>query len=179
MSMISRKNAPVVLLSGLILMGATLLAAPVFPGAEDAAAQQPQPGAEQASPPRPDTVDLVFEREVFTYPTYQRRNPFIPLVGGAEGGPRYEDLALLGIIESPDPELSVALFGLRSEMQGGDREQGQLPQTYRVRRGDVLGNVRILDIQEKLVVVEVDEFGLTEQRIMELQRTGSGQGGLS
>ena len=49
--------------------------------------------------------------------------------------------------------------------------------TYRVRRGDRLGNIRILQIQGTRVVVEVEEFGMREQRIMELQRPG--QGGLS
>ena len=41
--------------------------------------------AQQQIPP--DTAALVFEREVFGYPTYERRNPFVTVVSGSEGGP--------------------------------------------------------------------------------------------
>jgi hypothetical protein len=134
------------------------------------------PVASQESPPPPqttqgpDTTTLVFEREVFVYPTYQRRNPFTPLLTGDEAGPRFEELRLIGVLFSSDPAKSVALFGPRVASEGP-------MQTYRVRRGDTLGNIRVLEIQRSRVVVEVVEFGLTEQRIMELQRPG--QGGLS
>jgi hypothetical protein len=117
-------------------------------------------------------VDLVFDREVFVYPQYQRRNPFSPLVSGDAAGPRFEGLQLMGVIYSPDPDKSVALFGPRAGQASADAVK-----TYRVRRGDQLGNIRILQIQETRVVVEIEEFGMREQRIMEMQRPG--QGGLS
>jgi hypothetical protein len=128
--------------------------------------QQPPP------PLPPDTADLVFEREVFFYPQYERRNPFRPLLDGAEGGPRFEEIRLIGVIFSPNPDLSVALFGPRAGQ--GEAEEQAARRTYRARRGEQLGNVRILEIHEARVVVEVEEFGLTEQRIMELQRPGQG-----
>ena len=119
---------------------------------------------------RPDSATLVFEREIFLYPRYQRRNPFAPLVTGDAVGPRFEGLQVLGILYSPQPGASVALFGPRAEQTA----EPEAMQTYRVRRGDQLGNVRILQIQETRVVVEIEEFGMTEQRIMELQRPGQG-----
>jgi hypothetical protein len=125
-----------------------------------------------ASPQVQDSVDLVFEREAFVYPLYERRNPFAPLLRGNESGPRIEEIKLIGIIYSSNPDLSVASFGPKTG-QGGE---GSGVQSYRVRRGDILGNVRILEIQETRVVVQIEEFGMTEQRIMELQRPG--QGGL-
>ncbi|MFH1765873.1 MAG: hypothetical protein ABIF09_16925 [Gemmatimonadota bacterium] len=125
------------------------------------------------SPPqRPDSVDLVFQREAFFYPGYERRNPFAPLQRGNESGPRIEDIRLIGIIYSSNPDLSVASFGPRTSPAG----EGSGVQSYRVRRGDTLGNIRILEIQQRRVVVQIEEFGQTEQRIMELQRPG--QGGL-
>ncbi len=125
------------------------------------------------SPPQPrDSVDLVFQREAFSYPGYERRNPFAPLRRGNQAGPRIEEIRLIGIIFSSNPDLSVASFGPRTG-QGGE---GTGVQSYRVRRGDILGNIRILEIQQRRVVVQIEEFGQTEQRIMELQRTG--QGGL-
>jgi len=134
-------------------------------------------GAQDTPPPvspavRPDSVDLVFEREAFFYPRYERRNPFAPLLVSDESGPRFEEIQLVGIIYSTNPDLSVASFGSRLT-QTVDGSGGQ---SYRVRRGDTLGNVRILEIQQTRVVVQVVEFGLTEQRVMELQRPG--QGGL-
>ena len=71
--------------------------------------ENPAPGG-PAGPPAPPT-ELVFEREVFQYPAFERRNPFRALVGNLAGGPRSEQLNLRGIIWSAEPGLSVALFG--------------------------------------------------------------------
>ena len=124
------------------------------------------------SPPQqvPDSVDLVFEREIFVYPRYERRNPFTPLIAGDRAGPRFEELQLIGVVLSTNPENSIAVFG--PSVRAGVREGAG--RSYRVRRGDTLGNIRILEIQQTRVVVEVEEFGLTEQRIMELRRPGQG-----
>lgn len=127
-------------------------------GAVPASAQQPGQEGE---------VELVFEREIFTYPAYERANPFAPLVGDASG-PRFEDLRLLGIIHSPDPDRSVVLFGAGG---GGNQQSGR---TFRVRRGDVLGNTRIVEVQPTRVIVEVEEFGVTEQHVMELRKRVEG-----
>lgn len=143
---------------GLVLLAAVGM---IFPAVVNA--QQPPP---------PDTASLVFEREVFTYPTFERRNPFVQVVSGSEGGPRFEELQLIGVIFSPNPDLSVALLGPRGGGPGGEQQQAR--RTFRARRGEQLGNVRILEIQQTRIVVEVEEFGLTEQRIMELQRPGQG-----
>ncbi len=148
---------------GLILLSGLLIFGPAV-----ARAQQP---------PQADTANLVFEREVFTYPVYQRRNPFIRVVSGNEAGPRFEEVQLYGVIFSPDPGLSVAVFGPRraGEEGGGGEQQGQRARrVFRARLGEQLGNFRILEIQPSRVVVVVDNFGITEQRIMELQRPGQG-----
>lgn len=83
----------------------------------------PLAGQEEGAPPpqRPDTTELVFEREVFAYPAFQRRDPFDPLVDEQASGPRFEQLTLLGIIHSPDPSQSVALLGVGVEFneEGG------------------------------------------------------------
>lgn len=127
--------------------------------ASDAEAQQPPPGGAGA---RTDTVELIFEREVFEYPTFQRRNPFRPLTGD-DAGPRFEGLVLLGVILSTDGVGSVALLGPRGAAAGS--------RNWRVREGDVLGNMRVLAIRQREIVVEVDEFGVRESRVLELRRT--------
>lgn len=137
----------------------------------------PEPAAAQEETPPPqegDTTQLVFQREVFTYPQFERRNPFESLVGADEGGPRFEELSLLGVIYSPQPPLSVALLatGVQFGQGGGISAQGI--ETYRVREGETLGNSLILEIQEERVIVEVTEFGMTEQRVLELRRPTEG-----
>lgn len=135
---------------------ALILLLPAFSLAE---AQQSPPGGADA---RADTVELIFEREVFEYPTFQRRNPFRPLTGD-DAGPRFEEMVLLGVILSSDGIGSVALLGPRGAAAGA--------RNWRVREGDVLGNVRVLAIRQRDILVEVDEFGVRESRVLELRRT--------
>lgn len=131
-------------------------------------------GQQQGAPPpgQPeDTTELVFQREVFSYPSFERRNPFEPLVGaGEQGGPRFEELRLLGIIHSTNPELSVALLTAGAGAGG----EGTVSETFRVRQGQTLGNSRVVDIQPSRVIMEVTEFGISEQRVLELQRPAEG-----
>jgi hypothetical protein len=121
-----------------------------------------EPAAAQANPAQQDTVRLVLDREVFSYPTFQRRNPFRPLTGRDEG-PRFEDLVLLGVVQTADPGSSVALLGIRGGGEGG--------RTFRVRVGERLGNSRIVEIRRQEVVASVEEFGVSENRILRLRRT--------
>ena len=125
--------------------------------------------AQSEDPPPPDTAEaeLVFEREVYSYPTYGRRNPFQPLTSGDDQGPRFEDLKLLGVIFSPNASASVALLGV-------DVSGAATANTYRVRRGDRLGNTRIISIQRDRILVEVEEFGLSEQRQLQVRRPREG-----
>jgi len=141
-----------------------LCAGGLFIGASTVSAQSERP-----PPPPPDTAEaeLVFEREVYSYPTYGRRNPFEPLTSGDDQGPRFEDLKLLGVIFSGNAGASVALLGI-------DAAGGTAGKTYRVRRGDRLGNTRIISIQRDRVLVEVEEFGLTEQRQLRVRRPREG-----
>jgi hypothetical protein len=160
---------------GLLISAALLMATGVR-------AQEPrtEPAAEGAT--ADSVVELAFDRETFTYPEFVRRNPFRPLVTAEAGGPRYEQLHLLGIIQAEDPSESVVLFGV-GEMPEVDEEgrsedteaaQGQKIETFRLRRGDVIGNPRVLEIQRSQITVEVEEFGLTERRTLALPRPDRG-----
>ena len=131
-----------------------------------------------------DSLTLAFEREVFTYPEYPRRNPFKSLLGGDEG-PRYESLLLLGILYSPFAGESIALFaeGTRSitPAAAGVPESYTVELTgssYRVREGEIIGNgnVTVRTIEVDQVNIDVEEFGLFESRIMLLPRATSGGG---
>ena len=140
--------------SGCAGLGAGVVIAVALIGVAPAWAQAPPGG--QAT----DTIPLVFEREIFHYPEFERRNPFQPLTGDLDG-PRFEELQLLGIIASQDPARSLALLGYL----GGERAQA-----YRLRVGEVVGNLRVMEIQPTRIIVEVEDFGAREQRILELRR---------
>ena len=147
---------------------ALLLAAPL--SAQEP--QQPPAGdSAQAGPPKPPT-ELVFEREVYSYPTYDRRNPFRPLVGATGNGPRFEQVRLRGIIWSADARRSVALFGMAGQQAQPDTTG--VPSTRRLRVGESWGNMRVTEIQKDRVVVSVEEFGLSESKVLELTRRRGG-----
>lgn len=149
-------------LVGSIAAGSTLAALALLgnidvPHLSGQASQQTPPASPQ------DTLQLVFEREVFTYPDHARRNPFRPLTG-EDTGPRFEELRLLGVIVSPQRDGSVALLG------AGATSGGDTGRSFRVREGQALGNIRVLAIRQREIVVQVDEFGVYETRVMPLRR---------
>ena len=150
-----------------------------FIGGAGQAAPAQQPGTQLE-----DSLALAFEREVFVYPEYERRNPFRTLVSAEGGGPRFESLLLLGILYSPFAGESIALFGegTRTVTPG----VGNAPETvtveltggtYRVREGTTLGNLTVSEIDRLQVTIELVEFGITESRTLFLPRGVPGQGG--
>ena len=126
---------------------------------------------ESPPPPPPRQAELVAEREVFQYPTVQRRNPFKSLGAGSEGAPRFDQLRLMGIIFSEDRSSSVAVVGTSEVSVSEDGSQVTVDEGFAwyLKVGQRVGNIRIVDIREEQVIVEVEEFGLTERRTMQLQ----------
>jgi type II secretory pathway component PulC len=133
--------------------------------AAPAVGQQPpanQPAAQQAGKAN-EEVDLSYRREVFTYPERGRRDPFLPLTSATGVGPRFEELALQGIMYSPVRGKSVALLA------AGNR-------IFTVHSGDVVGNARVVEIDPTRVVFAVNNFGTVRQQMLELKRK-EGAGG--
>ena len=166
----------VALACGFVLTAGCLCLVPSALVGQDTPTQQP--------PQMGDSLALAFEREVFSYPEYARRNPFKTLLAADGGGPRFESLLLLGILYSPFAGESIALFGegTRSVNTGG----AGAPQTvtvditggtYRVREGATLGNLTVRSIERLQVTIELVEFGIIENRTLLLPRATSGQGG--
>jgi hypothetical protein len=155
--------------TGMLALAGALLLLPVT-----GAAQAPGAVGPEGERTRPDSVELRAEREVFAYPGFERRNPFKPLTG-AEGGPRFEQMRLTGIIHSTDPQRSVATLaagdGTEVTATGSRQVRGQ---SARLRAGERWGNVRIVAIRQDRIVVDVEEFGLAERREMLLPTRGQG-----
>ena len=119
---------------------------------------------------------MVFEREVFIYPAGERRNPFLPVGDLSADGPRVEDTRLLGIIHHPDSAYSLVVLGVSGGL-GGPRdtfnaeagpERGWA--TARLRLGGVLGSLRIVQIHEDHVVIEVDQPGGIAKQVLAIPR---------
>lgn len=147
------KTSPLLCALPLALVAAALSAA-------STQAQNPPPQ------PAPDT-ELVFEREVFAYPAFPRPNPFNPLLAGGAGGPRFEQLTLIGIVWSANPGSSVAVLSTGSVTVAEDGTMsGTDGDAYNVKVGQRVGNVTVVEIQRDRVVVDVEEFGLTDRRTM-------------
>jgi hypothetical protein len=128
-------------------------------------AQAPAPAAAPQGGP-PVEPELVYERETFAYPAFARRNPFIPLEG-AQGGVRYEQLSLIGIMYSPDPAASVAVVSTGGYQIAEDGSLSPVDgDAFNVKVGQRIGNATIREIQRDRIVVDVEEFGLTDRRTM-------------
>ena len=127
--------------------------------ATEARAQDGQPPQQQQD------AELVFEREVFDYPSFTRRNPFRPL-SGPGGELRFEDLSLIGIMYSPDGANSVAVLStggvtvnedgttapVEGEMAEVQVRTDQVPPSTRAAR--VFGDQSLSNLQGLFVFTE-------------------------
>jgi|SRR5690606_26701986 hypothetical protein len=135
-----------VLLSGLLIVAAAV----------PAHAQR-----QTATKAAPDDEPLRLVREVFVYPGMSRRDPFESLADRDDLGPRFEELTLSGVIYTPGGG-SVALI----VSSNGRR--------FRVRRGDVIGNARVLDISPDRVLFAVETYGVVRQETLERKKKKEG-----
>jgi hypothetical protein len=128
--------------------------------AADAEAQDGQP------PQAQQDAELVFEREVFDYPSFTRRNPFRPL-SGPGGELRYEDLSLIGIMYSPDGVNSVAVLSTGGVTVNEDGTTAPVDgDAFYLKVGERIGNATIVEIRRDAVIVDVQEFDAVERRTM-------------
>lgn len=102
----------------------------------------------------------IYEREVFTYPAVERRNPFQPLHVEIRAGPRFEDLTLSGVLYHE---------GLESVATLTDRKTGR---RYRVREHDMLGEVRVMRIRPREVDFAITSFGVRREETLRVRREG-------
>ena len=112
------------------------------------------------------------EREAFTYVVAGRRDPFRPVSAPAVAT-GFFGVRLLGIISHDDPRRSVAVVRLLEEEDQSASGDGSAPgsnagENHRVSIGDRIGNIRVLVIDRKHVVVALDGPAGTSRRILEL-----------
>jgi len=127
--------------------------------------------AQGAKPPRPtirrdtslagiDTTGgkVEYRREVFHY-SGGSRDPFLTLISSSDVRPTINDLRLVSVIYDPRYGRSVAVVR---------EEPGDI--IHRLKRGDTVGRLHVLQIREYEVVFQIEEFGFERQEVLTLQR---------
>lgn len=158
-----------------------LMASLLHPGAVMAQARPPASspaegasGTQSAANSGTDTGEPSLAREVFVYPGGDRRDPFERLLPGNSAETRFEDLRLIGIIHAPDGGESVALVSAGTASPAAATTTGE--RTFRLRQDVVLGDMRVLRVEQARVIVEIRRFDLAERRELRLNRP-SGRAG--
>lgn len=142
--------------------------------------------AQRPGPPPPDVREappgiaergLALEREAYTYPAHERRNPFLPLDGPSHGGPEGDEFRLLGVIHHPDPAYRIAVLSRPGVSVDAENGGGPGARTaVRLRIGEGFGDLRIAAIEIDHVVVEMEEPGGTLSRVLAMPRATKGSG---
>lgn len=131
-------------------------------GASLAAAGIPTAAAQEAGTPGDSA--LLYAREVFDYPSEGRRNPFRPLNAGERIGPRFDDLVLTGILYNPQVTSVATLTDQKTQKR------------YRVREGDELGEVRVVEIRPTEVVFLITSYGVSRREVLRVKKDKEREG---
>jgi hypothetical protein len=108
--------------------------------------------------PLDTTLPVEYRREVFRYGGGSR-DPFESLLVTGGMGPMIGDLSVVAITFDARYGNSVAIIRARN-----------VTQPYRVRRGDTIGQMRVIQIRQYEVVFQFDEFGFERQEVKALRR---------
>ena len=128
------------------------------PAARPARAAVPTDGLQRDS-----AGNVIFRREVYSYPLSGRRDPFSSLIETGDIRPMLQDLEVVAITLAPTDRQSIAtLRDMSSE------------EIYRVRIGSVFGRMRVVAIRQREVVLAIDEFGNTRQETLSINVSAGG-----
>jgi len=161
---VSRAAVWCAMLLGLVTAGCGGGAAPApVPAADAAESETAAPGdAAKAQGarrvPLDTTLPVEYRREVFRY-SGGSRDPFESLLVTGDMGPMIGDLRLMAITFDARYGNSVAIVRALN-----------VPQPYRLRRGDTIGRMRIIQIRQYEVVFQIEEFGFERQEVLALRR---------
>lgn len=100
---------------------------------------------------------VIFNREVYNYPSSGRRDPFSSLIETGDIRPMLQDLEVVAITLASSPAQSIATLRDVSSSE-----------IYRVRVGSVFGRLRVVAIRQRDVVIAIDEFGNTRQETLSI-----------
>lgn len=102
-------------------------------------------------------TEITLHREVFSYASGGRRDPYTSLMSSSDVRPLLSDLRLTAVAFDPYGQNSVAIL----------RDSYSKVQ-YRVRVGQQLGRLRVSAIKQKAVQFTIEEFGFNRQETLSL-----------
>jgi hypothetical protein len=132
--------------------------APATPPAAGAAAARPGQHPSRDSIVDSTTIAVTYMREVYNYQG-AARDPFSSLVTSASASTSFADLRLVSVLYDARGGRSVAVV----------RDKNRTS-PMRLRRGDQVGRLRVIQIRPYEVVFQVEEFGFERQEVLTLQR---------
>jgi hypothetical protein len=106
-----------------------------------------------------DPTESAVFRESFAYGGASR-DPFASLIKTAHAGPEISDLQLVGIYE--DLRYSGNSIAVLRDKTSGKR--------YKLRRGEQVGRLRVIQIRPKDVVFTIQDFGYERQETLSLRK---------
>lgn len=109
-------------------------------------------------------LGAIYRRERFVYPTDSRRDPFVSLLTLEDAGPQFENLDLVGVIYGGSYGSVATLIDRATDKR------------YRVRRGDIAGDARVVEIRPDAVVFQVTQFGVTRSETLRIRKEEEEQG---
>lgn len=162
-----------------LIAALALAAAPAFaqqsparttpPAASRTAARPGAPHAGAPQHPARDTtfdstvVAIAYNREVYNYQGGPR-DPFLSLLTDASAQMTINDLRVVSILYDPRGGRSVAVVRDKNSTS-----------PHRLRVGESLGRLRVIQIRPYEVVFQIEEFGFERQEVLTLQRPGVNQ----
>jgi hypothetical protein len=109
--------------------------------------------------PLDTTLPVEYRREVFRYGGGSR-DPFESLLTTGDMGPMIGDLRVVGITFDARYGNSVAIV-----------RAANTPHPYRLRRGDTIGRMRVIEIRQYEVVFQIEELGFERREVLTLRRS--------
>jgi hypothetical protein len=106
---------------------------------------------------RDSAGNVQFNREVYSYPSSGRRDPFSSLIETGDIRPMMADLQIIAITLGASERLSIATLKDKSS-----------DEIYRVRVGSVFGRMRVTSIRQREIGLEIDEFGYKRQETLSI-----------
>lgn len=137
-----------------------LISAPVLVIAQGGQSQSASTAKVKVSTPelpRDSAGNIIFNREVYSYPRSGRRDPFASLITSGDIRPILADLEIVGIILDGTGGNSVATL-----------RDVSTSEIYRVRVGSTFGRMRVTAIRQREVALAIDEFGFTRQEVLSI-----------
>ena len=121
-----------------------------------AAPPEPRSGDERSVAVRGGKDEVGFRREAFTYGRSARRDPFLSLLHSHDLRPMINDLKLVAVLYDPVGRSWAIMRDMTTKEQ------------YRVKVGQQLGRMRVIQIHPKSVTFTIEEIGFSRQQTLAL-----------